>query len=315
MHIVVAIVAYRNPDDLVRCLAALAASTHADFEIVICENGGDAALATLLSTMPNALPGGQPVRIFGDGQNLGFGGGVNRCLQQSPTADAWWVLNPDTEPRPDCLAALIARLDAGDCDAVGGVLHQPDGSIGCYGGLWRPWLARSVALGQGAAASKPIDTAEIERRQNYLSGASMLLTPRFLTDAGPIREDYFLYGEDVEWCLRGIAKGLRLGFCREAVVVHHQGSTTGSGHSVRQRPRIPVYLDARNQILLTRDRFPGLIPVVAVTALLLLAAQYLRRGAWRQFRHAVAGWSAGLAGERGRPAWIANLAPETALKP
>ena len=62
MHVVVAIVGYRNPDDIVRCLAGLALSVHADFEVVICENGGPAAHADLVAVLPERLAGGQRVR-------------------------------------------------------------------------------------------------------------------------------------------------------------------------------------------------------------------------------------------------------------
>src|SRR3954471_4207611 len=40
MHVAVAIVGYRNADDVCACVTALARSTHDDFEVVICENGG-----------------------------------------------------------------------------------------------------------------------------------------------------------------------------------------------------------------------------------------------------------------------------------
>lgn len=303
-HVAVCIVAYRNPDDIDACLAALAASRHSDFEVVICENGGEQAMRELERRAPSSLSGGQTVRVVSLAANPGYGAGVNRCLAETPDADAWWVLNPDTEPLPEAMGALIARLAAGDCEAAGGIVRQPAGEVASYGGLWRPWLARAVALGHGAVFASAPDPAQIERTQNYLSGASMMIGRRFLEQAGPLREDYFLYCEEVEWCLRALARGMRLGFTPDAIVIHRQGSTTGSNVPLRRRGRAPVYLDARNQILLTRDLWPWRLPVAAPAVLAILALQYLRRGAWRQFADGVAGWQAGLAGERGRPAWI-----------
>jgi N-acetylglucosaminyl-diphospho-decaprenol L-rhamnosyltransferase len=46
----------------VSAIPALAASAHHDFEEVICENGGADAYGRLTAAVPNALPGGQPVR-------------------------------------------------------------------------------------------------------------------------------------------------------------------------------------------------------------------------------------------------------------
>src|SRR5580658_2030300 len=40
MHVVIAIVGFRNPADIAGCLAALEPSSHQDFAVCICENGG-----------------------------------------------------------------------------------------------------------------------------------------------------------------------------------------------------------------------------------------------------------------------------------
>ena len=305
MHLAVVIVAYRNPADVLTCLQALAGSTYEQFEVVICENGGPEAFEALQAQLPSALPGGQPVRAVLAPGNLGYAGGVNLGLRQAPDADAWWVLNPDTEPQAEAMAAQILRLTGGDCDAVGCTVQLPGGIIQSYGGHWQRILGRAVSIGHGSSASvKPV-TADIERRQNYLNGAAMMVTRRFLELAGPMREDYFLYCEEVEWCLRGLRRGARLAFEPGAVVLHHQGTTTGHVTSIRLRPRLPIYLGERNRLLLTRDCFPALLPAAALFALAVVMARYGRRGTWRQVTYALAGWWAGLRNERGVPAWMA----------
>ena len=304
MHVAVAIVGFRNSDDIVRCLAALAASTHVDFEVAICEYGGAAAYETLTRTTPAALSGGQPVRLIEAPRNLGYAGGVNLAMAAAPDADLWWVLNPDTRPEPGAMAALVARMAPGDCDATGGTLLRADGSVQSWGGRWRGWLARAVSIGFGASAEDRPATAVIEARQNYLSGASMMVGRRFLGAVGPMREDYFLYCEEVEWCLRAVGAGLRLGFAPQARVYHDHGATTGSGAAAREQPRLPLYLGERNKILLTRDRYPARLPVAAVAALAILILRYGRQGAWRQVGWGAAGWWAGLRDRRGVPAWL-----------
>jgi N-acetylglucosaminyl-diphospho-decaprenol L-rhamnosyltransferase len=304
LHVAVAIVGFRNAEDIARCLSALSASTYADFEVVICENGGAESAAALSARLPRRLAGGQSVRVLDAGSNLGYAGGVNRAIAAAPDADAWWVLNPDTEADPGALAALVARVEVSDCDAAGCTIHFPDGMVQTYGGHWRPWLARAVSLGHGASLSAPVDAEAVERALSYLSGACMLVTRRFLEVAGPMREEYFLYCEEVEWCLRAQARGLRLGFAPEGRVLHRSGSTTGSSDAIRARPRMPIYLDERNKMLVTRDCFPRRLPVAAVSALGLAALRFLGRGARRQFGYAVAGWRDGLLNRRGAPLWV-----------
>jgi N-acetylglucosaminyl-diphospho-decaprenol L-rhamnosyltransferase len=299
MRVAVAIVGYRNSDDLARCIAALEASTYQDYQVVICENGGEEAYQALQRCLPASLRGGQPLRLIRASYNLGYAGGVNVCLAATPEADAWWVLNPDTEPYPDAMARLVARLGAGDCQAVGSTLHLPSGKVQSHGGRWEPWLARAVSIGHGSELDGKPDPAAIERRQNYLNGASMMVGRRFLEAAGPMREDYFLYCEEVEWCLRARRAGMRLGFAEDALILHHQGTTTGNSAALAERPRMPVFLNERNKILLTRDVYPAALPIIALSSATVCIVRYARRRAWRQLSHALAGWRAGMRNERG----------------
>ncbi len=205
LHIAVAIVGYRDCEDIVRCLAALETSNHRDFEVVICENGGPEAYAELTKALPAALAGGQAVRIHLAPGNIGYAGGVNLCMRETAEADAWWILNPDTAPEPDAMGALAAKLAEGRCAAVGCALYFPNGKVQSHGGHWRGWFAWPISMGYGHTPGAAVDVAAIERQLNYLNGASILVGRRFLETVGPMREDYFLYCEDTDWCLRAVA--------------------------------------------------------------------------------------------------------------
>lgn len=304
MDIVVAIVGFRNAAEVASCLEALSASTYPSFEVVICENGGDDAYRALIAATGAALPTGQPVTCLNAADNPGYAGGVNACIRARPNADAWWVVNPDTRPEPDALAMLVERLAQGDCDAVGGTLYHPDGRVQAYGGWWRGWLARPHSIGHGALLDAPVDVAAVERQMNYILGASMLVSRRLVDQAGLMRDDYFLYCEEVEWFVRASARGLKLGFEPRSRVCHGQGGTTGSADALHLRPRLPIYCDERNKIHVVRDTTPARLPVAAASALVLTFLRYGRRGAWRQWGYALSGWFDGLRGRRGKPAWL-----------
>ena len=301
-HVAVVVVGFGNCEDILRCLSALALSTYDNFEIVICENGGERARQELMRRAPSHLPSGQPLRLVSDGRNLGFAGGVNACLGATGEADAWWLLNPDTEPSPEAMGRMVQRLSLGDCDAVGSALVWPDGRVQTYGGIWQAWLARAVGIGSDGRLRT--DHGEIEGRLGYLSGASMIIGRRFLQCVGPMREDYFLYCEEAEWCLRAKEKRMHLGSAPDAIVTHHLGTTTGNNVDPRRRSRLSTYLLERNGLLLTRDLFPSLLPVAAVASLAILCLKYGRSGAWRQLGHGFAGWLAGLLNQRGSPKWL-----------
>jgi N-acetylglucosaminyl-diphospho-decaprenol L-rhamnosyltransferase len=299
MHVAIAIVSFRNPDDVMRCLEGLGNSQFQDFEVVVCENGGPEAFEALSARIPGRLAGGQAVQIVNAGGNLGYAGGVNRCIAETRQAQAWWILNPDTYPSPEALLRMVERLSQGDCDAVGNTVHHPSGVVQSYGGVWRTWLARAVSIGHGAQVEAAVDAAAVEARQNYLNGASMLVSNRFVETAGLMREEYFLYCEEVEWCLRGRALGMRLGFAAHALVLHEQGTSTGNSTDLKLRSRLSVFLNERNRLLLTRDCYPRALPVAAIAALILLSLRFGRRGAWKQLSYALQGWWSGLRDRRG----------------
>lgn len=304
MNVAVVIVGFRNLDDIQRCVNALDKSTYRDFEVVICENGGLDSYDVLRAELPQNLSGGQAINCVLAESNLGYAGGVNLGLKHSSSADAWWVLNPDTVPEPEALSKLVERLQLGSCDVVGGIIYFADGSVQSDGGQWRPLLARAESIGYGRALVSSTDINTVESRTNYISGASMLVGRNFLDQVGPMREDYFLYCEEVEWCLRAKKLGMRFGYAPEARVLHYQGGVTGSGYAVTERPKMPIFLDERNKILVTRDCYRYCLPVAAIASLLLLAGRYLRRGAIKQFWYGVQGWKDGLLNRRGIPEWL-----------
>ncbi len=302
--IAIVIVSFRSQDDIASCLAALEKSTWVRFRVVICENGGEAAWETARRHLPAALPGGQAVEILRAPGNLGYAGGINFAIRNTAPADVYWILNPDTRPMPDALEAMLARLHRGDCTAVGHDLVDEVGTLASRGGRWLPWSARAISIDKGKARHASLDIGMLEASIDYIVGASMLISRGFLERAGPMREDYFLYCEEVEWCLRAVRRGERLGYAPGAVVVHAQGTSTGGGGGLHTRSKTSVYLAERARILLTRDLYSARLPVAALLMLLHVVIRYGKAGAWRQMSYAISGWLAGLRNERGKPVWL-----------
>jgi N-acetylglucosaminyl-diphospho-decaprenol L-rhamnosyltransferase len=306
MDVAVIIVSFHSLADIVRCLAALETSTWRRFRVVICENGGEEAHRKLRENPPQETENGQPVELLLAPGNLGYAGGINFAIDHTAPADAYWILNPDTQPEPAALEAMLARLDQGDCSAVGHDLVDSNGRLGSRGGRWLKWSARAISLDKGKRRQPIADLRALEARLNYITGASLLVSRSFIQRAGKMREDYFLYCEEVEWCLRAVRRGEKLGYARDAIVRHAQGTATGSGGALRTQSKLAVYLMERNRILLTRDLYPGLMPVTLPLSLLHIAIKYTKARAWRQGSYALSGWLAGLANERNKPAWLKN---------
>lgn len=317
--IVSVIVSYGNFEDISECISSLLDQIVKFKSIYICENGGyenflrikksiissfdsefDSDFEDRFSLMTSS---GVEIIVYNAGENLGYAGGINYCLQRMDSN--WshlWIINPDAAPEKDALSALLNRQKTVDADIVGGVLvFAGTEKVQSYGGYWRPWIARGLNLGMGKTLSESPDPAAIEQAMSYVSGACMLVTRRYIEEIGPMRDDYFLYCEEVDWCLRRGAR--RLAFASDAIIYHKHGTTIGSHKDRKKRSRLSVYLDERNKIILTRRIYPLRLPIVAAVTLLLLA-QYLVDGAFANFGHGLAGWWAGLRGHTGQPPWM-----------
>lgn len=303
--VTVVVISYRSHVDLPRCLDALGASDYRNFRVVIVENGGAEAHRRTAALVPAALAGGQAVTTICAPGNLGYAGGINLGVSAAPGGDAYWILNPDTAPEPSALSAMVVRLQRGDVDAVGCTLIDPEGRVAARaGGRWTRAGARVIATGMGEEAVIDGHVTAIEAGLGYISGASMLVSARWMATVGAMREDYFLYCEEIEWCLRASALGLAMGYAPRALVFHEAGTATGSGNSQATMSRLSAYLNARNRVLLAGDQ-PGGAP--SGTRWLIAAHLILRFGkrrAWGVMRYALAGWMAGMRGERGIPTWM-----------
>lgn len=320
-------VGFRNAEDVRQCVLKLQDGIDGNFAVLICENGGRAAFDDLVGALgtlaaaeaapPSAdpavagvwrgrLPGGQVVEALLGADNLGYAGGVNATIARLAVFPAWsalWVLNTDTEPDRQALAALVAKAASDPSYGIVGsrLVLFGTGKIQAYGGRWRKFTARGFNIGLHRPAEAPVDPDAVEREMTYVLGASMYVTRAFIEEVGSMTEDYFLYVEEVDWCLR---RGrFRLGFAADSIVHHHHGGTMGSSLSRRSRSRLSVYLGERNKHLMSRRFYPALYPLIAFTTL-LFTADYIRARAPRNFLAALEGWWAGLRGESGKPAWM-----------
>ena len=323
----VSMVGFRNAGDVRQCIVKLQHGTDQNFVVLICENGGRMAfddLVTALETLGTAedaplsqdpaieavwrgrLPGGQVVEALRATENLGFAGGVNATITRLAVHPAWsalWVLNTDTEPEPEALAALVRKADSDPSYGIVGsrLVLFGTGKIQAYGGRWRKYTARGFNIGLHRPADAPIDAGAVEREMDYVLGASMYVTRSYVTEIGRMEDGYFLYAEEIDWCLR---RGrFRLGFAPDSIVHHHHGGTIGSSMTTRSRSWLSVFLDERNKHIIARRLHPTLYPLIAFNTLALLGLYILKR-APRNFFAALAGWWAGLQGKRGRPAWL-----------
>jgi GT2 family glycosyltransferase len=238
-RVAVAIVHWGGRDDTMRCLQSVRESVVPAQPAIVLDNGtGVLAERDVRAVLADALYLALP-------QNVGFAAAANACIRRALAAGADHVLllNNDAVLLPDCVGELLrVATSAPGIAAVGAkVLSFDDRSRlwVAYGRLtFRAALVELVGRGEpdGPAYGAVVDVDSIP-------GCALLVSREAIEQVGYLDDAFFAYHEDVDWCTRARARGLRLLFAPAARVAHRGGA------SLANNPNAAYYLLARNTML------------------------------------------------------------------
>lgn len=226
--------------------------------------------------------------IVRTGANLGFAGGNNVGLKYALSRGDLcyaWLLNNDTVVDRSALAELVTRMKnvpaAGICGSK--LIYYGDPTLiqahggGTYGRIG----AASKALGAMSHRDDIVMEDAVEASLDYIIGASMLVSRKFLTEIGLMCEDYFLYFEELDWAYRGKRK-FSMGYASRSIVYHKEGASIGSNADPTLKSELSDYYGVANRLLFTRKHAPLFYPFVYLS-LFGVVLNRLRR---RQFGRA-----------------------------
>lgn len=217
MELSVIIVTYNTVGFLGPCLASVLAAPPGDKEVFVVDNASRDGSAELVE---RDFPA---VRLIRNTDNRGFAAANNQALPLC-RGRILLFLNPDTEVRPGALTAGIAYLDAHPAVGLAGArMINPDGTP-----------QESVSLRYPGERHTRGELAGLPGAIAAVLGAAMFAPADLIRDLGGFDEDFFLYGEDQDLCLRVRRAGREIGFS-EAAVIFHAG-----GGSERESPSADV---------------------------------------------------------------------------
>jgi N-acetylglucosaminyl-diphospho-decaprenol L-rhamnosyltransferase len=207
--VAVIVVCHDSAADLAATLPALTAQLRADDQLVVVDNASaDGTPAAARALAPAAT-------VIETGANLGFAGGCNVGARAS-SAPLLLFLNPDAVPAPGCIEALRACAQRRPAwGAWQALVTMAEGRLVNTAGnevhfLGFGWAGR---CGQPVAAA---ESAEV----GFASGAALVVRREAWDAAGGFDARYFMYGEDLDLCLRLRLAGWAIGIEPAARVEH-----------------------------------------------------------------------------------------------
>lgn len=244
MDLSIIIVSFNTRELLLRCLASifetleravkagpLSVENRAisrGYEVIIVDNGStDGSGAAVAKEYPQ-------VRLIENEFNQGFAAANNQGMRVS-RGRYLLLLNPDTEVQEGAVVELVRFLNRHPrVGMVTSSLRNPDGSFQHsafrFPTLWMTFfdcfpvgsrLLHSRLNGRYGQATyhRPFEI-------DHPLGACMVVRRDVAHRVGMLSEDYFMYCEEVDWCLRIKRDGWQI-FCEpQAKVVHHGGAST-----------------------------------------------------------------------------------------
>jgi GT2 family glycosyltransferase len=229
----VIIVSWNARDYLMQCLDSLSAEAcRYPMEIIVVDNASsDDSAEQVARRFPS-------VRLIRNKENLGFAKANNLAVSVS-TGRYLCFVNSDVKVLPDCITKLVDFSDQNPKVGVTGPrIIGGDGKLqrSCRGfpTLWN-MFCRALAFDVLWSKSKtfsgysmtywPQDT---QRPVDILTGCFWLIRKEALTQVGLLDEEFFMYGEDMDWCKRFWAGNWQVVFVPSAEAIHYGGASSSN---------------------------------------------------------------------------------------
>jgi GT2 family glycosyltransferase len=251
------IVDYNTPADVKEAVESILSSSLSSFKIkiIIVDNG---------SKIPLKLPKSilkQNVEIIRSEANLGFTGGNNLGISyaiRNYQPDYFLLINPDTIVKKNFLVELYKTLlshpQAGiACSKIyfykdneyhkKSYLKSQRGKVLWYGGGSIDW-ENFVADHRGV---DEVDRGQLDHQtqSDFCTGCCILIKREIIEKIGLLDKKFFLYSEDVDFCLRVKKAGFKNMFSPNSVIWHKNAASSGGAGN-----KVQMYYQTRNRILL-----------------------------------------------------------------
>ncbi len=232
MELSIIIVSYNVKDYLRQCLVSvLRAAGKSEYEIFVVDNDSSDGSAGMVA---GEFPG---VKLILNKKNRGFSAANNIAVRQS-SGEFILLLNPDTVVGEDAFRKCISFMRLHPRAGATGVrmidgsgrflpeskrcLPEPAAAFFKICGLSilfpsSPVINRYYAPGIDSYKTAPVDV---------IAGAFMFIRKQALLQTGPLDEDFFMYGEDIDLSYRLLKAGFINYYFPEVEITHYKGKST-----------------------------------------------------------------------------------------
>jgi GT2 family glycosyltransferase len=215
---------YKGTKDTFECVGSLEKIEYKNYHIIIVDNHSqDGSYEKLKAefgdrhTIIEASDNGG----FAKGNNIG----IRYALEQG--CDYILLLNNDTLVEKDFLNKMVECYERySDTGIVGPkILYEGNRDLIWFcGGEINLKRFYGFHYGEGQKDSEEFNK---EREITFTTGCTMLISREVIEKVGALPEEYFMYYEDVDFCMKVQEAGYKIYYCPKAAIYHKVSASSG----------------------------------------------------------------------------------------
>ncbi|MHC1710281.1 MAG: glycosyltransferase family 2 protein [Methanomassiliicoccales archaeon] len=240
---------WNRAKDTLECVGSLLQGNPGT-EVVVVDNGSTDGLSALLR---DKHPG---LTVIENPRNLGYVKGVNIGIRAALERGATHVLlmNNDAVAHPGMVNELQGLLERNPSAGIAGpkIFYYGTDVMWFNGGHFNDLLGFSTH----PLMDRRDDGGDAEREVHYVTGCAMMVRAEVFRDVGLFDEDFDIYAEDLDLCLRAKEKGYSSWLVPKATAEHKVSLSTGVVGTNLMTPYRSYYY-GRNMLMMVRKRMRG----------------------------------------------------------
>lgn len=205
---------YNGKDVIQKTLGGVFRLDYPNFEVILVDNNStDGSFEVVKNSFSKII-------LIKNSENMGFSAGNNVGISYALErgADYILLLNYDTLVEKDFLSFLVREMEKDKKIGIGSPMILE-------GNTSRVWFSGGEI--QWLRMKTDHKTKKLEENyfgSDYISGCAMLIRKDVFKKTGLLDEDYFLYWEDADFCLKTRKAGYRLLICPQSRIWHFEKS-------------------------------------------------------------------------------------------
>ena len=229
-HIKILILNWNGKQLLKPCLGSVTSIDYPNYSIIVIDNGSsDGSIEMIKQNYPN-------VDCFALDKNYGFAGAYNHYFAQltDDTTEFILLLNNDTEVDIKILNSFIqAKEQFGDNQIYGGKIYYHDNPEK----IW--YAGGNVKLKHAIISHRGIREQDSQKfstpmKIDYVTGCCLFTSKKVINQLNGFDGRFYMYGEDVDLCLRAKKVGIQCYYWPEAKLWHHVSASLGGNYSIKK---------------------------------------------------------------------------------